>query len=205
MYLSKRSNGIYYIFYQNISGSKTCISTKSRIKKDALRFLSNFEVELKFRQQTKTIPITLKDFTDYYLRYSEKIHRAKTTTAFRNTFKFFLDYLGDPQLNEITQKDMSDYLQHRIQTSSIYQARKDLINISSAFTKAVQDKYMIENVCKGIKRLRIPEKQPLFYSEIDFQILLRTIDKEDLKGFNNFRCKYRIKANGIINIKLESG
>jgi integrase len=200
MYLSKRSNGNYYIFYQNIFGKKTCISTKCKLKQEALKFLSNFEVELKFRQQTKTIPITLKEFKNNYLKYSESIHREKTTGGFKNTFKFLIDYLGDIQLSEITQKRMNDYLQNRIETSSIYQARKDLINISSAFTKAVQDKYMLENACKGIKRFRIPERQPLFYSELDFEILLKVIDIDDLKDLIIFAANTGLRQMELLTL-----
>lgn len=200
MYLSKRSNGIYYIFYQNIFGKKTCISTKCELKQDALKFLSNFEAELKLRQQTKTIPISLKEFIFSFLKYSESIHREKTTGGFKNTFKFLINYLGDIQLSEITQKRINDYLQNRIETSSIYQARKDLINISSAFTKAVQDKYMVENVCKGIKRFRIPERQPLFYSELDFEILLKTIENEDLKDLIIFAINTGLRQMELLTL-----
>jgi hypothetical protein len=45
-------------------------------------------------------------------------------------------------LNELTTRTVEEYLQMRIQTSSIYSACKDHINLSSALTKAVKEGYL---------------------------------------------------------------
>ncbi len=42
MFLSKRNNGIYYIFYDTPEGKRVKVSTKARTKKETLKFLSNF-------------------------------------------------------------------------------------------------------------------------------------------------------------------
>jgi len=46
MYLSKRKE-IYYLYYPQQNGKMTCISTKTKYKSDALKFLSKFETEQK--------------------------------------------------------------------------------------------------------------------------------------------------------------
>jgi hypothetical protein len=40
--------------------------------------------------------------------------------------------------------------------------------LGSAFNKAIAEKHLLGNPCDGIKRFRIPEKQPLFFTETDF-------------------------------------
>ena len=73
------------------------------------------------------------------------------------------------------------FFQERITNTSIYAARKDYINLSSSFTKAIQDGYLKDNPCKMIKRFKIPEKQPLFFAEPEYQILLNAIDDKLVK------------------------
>ena len=46
MYLSKRKE-IYYLYYSQHNGKMTCISTKTKFKSEALKFLSKFETEQK--------------------------------------------------------------------------------------------------------------------------------------------------------------
>jgi len=43
MYLSKHKNGVYYVFYDQPNGKRTCASTGEKMKFDALKFLSNFD------------------------------------------------------------------------------------------------------------------------------------------------------------------
>ena len=65
MFLSKR-NGIYYVFYNNSRGKRTCISTKSKFKSDAIKFLVRFKDELKKRELNNVIPISLQYFINNF-------------------------------------------------------------------------------------------------------------------------------------------
>ena len=201
MFLSKRSNGIYYVFYVNSDRKKTCISTKTKKKSEAWIFLSNFRNELKERKLNKTIPTNLKDFVFEFLKYSESVHTPKTTTTFKTTFNFFLSYFGDIPLIDLTHKSINEYLQYRINSSSLYSARKDLINISSSLTKAVNDNYLLENPCKKIKRIKTPEKQPLFFSETDFEILLRNIDNKMMKALSILAVNTGLRQGELLSLE----
>ncbi len=181
MFLSKRENGIWYIFYQDVNGKKKMRSTRSKSKQIADKYLRIFEQKFLDTQLQKYIPITLKEFRWKYLLYSESIHTAKTNKGFKSSFKFILDYFGNVQLSEITSLKIEDYLQYRIRSSSLFAARKDFINLSSAFTKAVRDGYLLTNPFSKIKRLKIPERLPLFYSDQDIEKLLSAVEDEDLK------------------------
>ncbi len=62
-----------------------------------------------------------------------------------------------------------EFVEFRIKNPSIYQARKDLINLSSAFNWGIQKGYLLQNPCDSIKRLKPPQKLPLFFSEDEFE------------------------------------
>jgi len=203
MFLSKRKNGYWYIFYQNSNQKMTCISTKSKIKRDALLFLSNFRVELKQREANKVIPITISKFCFNFLKYSESVHTNKTTKVYKTTFNKLLEYFGDIQLSDISKSKIQSYFQDRVNNSSIYAARKDLICLSSAFNKAVDEKYLCENPCSDIKRFRIPEKQPLFFTEIDFKILLNAIDNKKIKDLVIFAVNTGLRQMEILALEWD--
>jgi len=62
MFLSKRSNGRYYVYYQQQNGKYTCVSTKTKFKAEASRFLTKFEKKIKGRNKDSLIHISLLDF-----------------------------------------------------------------------------------------------------------------------------------------------
>src|SRR5690606_34172057 len=73
--------------------------------------------------------------------------------------------------------------------------------LSSAFNKAVRDNYLLSNPCKGIRRFKLPEKQPLFYSQEDFEKLLNSIDDEDLKDLTIFAVNTGLRQMEMISLE----
>ena len=179
MYLSKRSNRNYYIHYTNLKGKKTCKSTGCKLKSEANKYLSSFEKEFNRLSDIGYSSIIFSRFSFEFLRTSEGIHSEKTTRDYKATFKFFRSYIGDPQLDQISIKLIADYIDYRIQSSSIYQARKDLINLRSAFGFAVRNEYIKKNPCENIRGIKLPEKQPLFFYKLEFNRFLDSINNED--------------------------
>lgn len=200
MYLSKRTNGIYYIFYPQPNGKKTCLSTGERSKSEALKFLSNFEAELKMRKKNSVIPISLKDFTFEFIKYSESIHSPNTTKVFITTFNKLEKFFGNPQLSELTPSRLNEYFTNRIK-KTIYPARKDLINISSALTYAIKQGYLMENPCQSFKRFKLPEKQPLFFNELQFDLLLNTIKEQDIKDLVVFAVQTGLRQMELLTLE----
>ena len=111
-----------------------------------------------------------------------------------------MKYFGNTQLIGITVPKLNDYFTHS-RKKSIYLARKDLINISSAFTYAVKQDYLKENPCKYFKRFKIPEKLPLFFTERELEILLRTIDEPELKGFVEFAVQTGLRQMELLTLQ----
>ena len=110
MFLSKRPNGYGYVFYNSLKGRKTCISTKTRIKREAFRFLSTFESEIKQRKVNQVIPIGLKEFSFQYLKYSESIHRPITTKSLKTIFNQLNSHLRKVELSDVITKNIKDFL-----------------------------------------------------------------------------------------------
>jgi integrase len=181
MYLSKHKNDFYYIYYKKQDGKRTKVATRTKFKSEALKFLSRFEKNLAQQVKLDFTKITLKDFAFQYLKHSESIHSPKTTRDYNQTFIFVQRYFGSLTIDTLTTKLMNNYIQHRIETSSIYQGRKDLINLKSAFNFAKKNNYLLNNPCDSIRRIKTPEKQPLYFLGAEFKRFLLSIDNNDFK------------------------
>ena len=126
------------------------------------------------------IPIQLQEFIIIYLRYSAHFHSYKTSKDFKAELNMLLKAFGNVYLIELTSKLLLEYLRMRGK-KSIYVHSKCLRYLKSVFNWAVQQQFLTENPCKNIKPIKLPEKQPLFISNSDFQTLLDAMDNKDLK------------------------
>lgn len=131
MFLSKR-NQIYYIYYVNKSGKRACISTKSPIKNDALKFLSNFKEELSKRELQKITPITFKDFRNSFRSYSALNRSYKTEKDYQSIFTKLMQFTGDIQISDITYNTITGYLKKR-REHSLETVSKDLRYLKCTF------------------------------------------------------------------------
>lgn len=203
MFLSKRKNGKYYIFYEGSNGKRTCISTKTKYKSEAVKFLSEFSEKLKQAEKRKYTEITLQDFRFEYLKYSESYHTWRTTINLKTTFNSLLKYFGNVSLSNLTKKLIEDYISYKLRTVSIYCARKDLINIKASLNWAVQNNYILENPSKPLKRIKPPERLPLFFSKNEFDKLLNVIDIDDIKDLTVFAVNTGLRQSELINLSYK--
>jgi len=201
MFLTKRPSGTYYLCYTQSNGKRTTRSTSTRIKKDALKFLVDFHNELSKEKKNKVTSISLSNFSWKFLKYSESVHTNKTLINFKRTFKYFIDYTGNLDLLEITRKNVLDYLDYRIRNPSIYQARIDLINLSSAFNRAINEGYLLINPCSKIKQFKLPQKAPKYFSEDEYQILLDSIKEKWFKNIVELAYNSGMRQMEILTLR----
>jgi len=201
MFLAKQPHGIYYLYYPKQDGKRGSISTKTKQKSEAHIFLTDFARQLAERKKQKTTPIALHRFALEFLRHSEALHTYWTHYTYKQTFRFLKKYFGDISLAELSAKEISGYIEHRINTASVYQARKDLINISAAFNWAISQGYLLDNPCKDVKKVKLPQKLPLFYSQADLQKLLAVIDNDDMRDLVVFAVNTGMRQMELIQLQ----
>ena len=202
MFLSKRPNGIYYIYYEGSNGKRTRKTTKCTLKKNALEYLSKFSEKLKAEKEREFIPISLKEFSFEYLKYSESYHTWKTTLTYKTTFNAILKYYGNIQLVELDRKRIEEYIQYKIRNVSIYCARKDIINIKASLNWGVDNGYLINNSSQSIKRIKPPERLPLYFSKNEFNKLMDSIEDNDLKDLVLFAVNTGLRQGELINLRF---
>ena len=201
MFLSKHSNGVYYIIFEKMNGKRGSKTTKEKLKTKALKKLGEFQARYEIEKNQKVIPIRLKHFNFNFLRTSEPYYTENTIKVYKSTFNSVLKHFGDIGITELTTQQIEAYLFKRIRETSVFAARKDLSNLSCAFNRAVRDGYLLTNPCKGIKRFRLPEKQPLFYSKEDYNKLIETIDNEDIKDITIVAINTGMRQGELITLE----
>ena len=203
MFLIKRSGGIYHLIYTQKDGTRTSVSTKTKLKSEAYKFLAEFSYTLQEQKAEKILLISLKDFTKEFLKHSEVVHTYWTNYTYKQTFGFFNKNIRKKILSDLTASDINKYIEYRIKNASIYQARKDLINISAAFNWAIIQGYLIENPCKNIKKIKVPQKLPLYYSQSDFEKLMEAITNEDIKDLVIFAVNTGMRQMELIKLQWD--
>jgi len=203
LFLSKRNNGYYYIYYLNEFEKRASISTRCKKKNEALKYLSDFKNQLILRKEKKVIPIALNKLFFEYLNYSEAVHSKNTLLTNKSAVNSFSKYFGNVMLCDLSQKRVSDYIQFRLKNRSPRLAQKMLAILSSIFNWAISKGYLYENFASGIKTPKPPQKQPIFFSEMDFLILLRTIDNSDIRDLVEFAVYSGLRQGELLNLTWE--
>ena len=94
-----------------------------------------------------------------------------------------------------------NFVEHRLRNVSNYTVRRDLADLSSAFNWGVYKNYLLENPCRGIKKPKLTEKLPLFFTEAEFITLLNSITNKDLKDLIHIAGLTGIRQNDLITLQ----
>lgn len=200
MFLSKRSNGYYYIYFDNNLGKRNKVSTNTKFKKEAYEFLTRFSKEYHSKYVSGIENINLETFTKEYYKFSTSIHRPKTTKEIKSILKEFSIFLNNPLLSKISGKGIRKYLVHKSKTSN-YTAQKHLAYLRSAFNYAKRNKYIETNPFNEIDNFRIPQKQPNYFSEKEYKILLGAVDNPQLKNIIEIAANTGMRQMEILTLK----
>jgi integrase len=109
-------------------------------------------------------------------------------------------YFGNISLTEFTQRNVEEFIQMKIRKVSLHTGRRHLINIKAMFSKAVAYGYLENNPTKNIKRIKPPERLPMFFTKEEFNKLLEVIDNQDWKDLVEFAVNTGLRQMEILNL-----
>ena len=180
MFLSKRSNGIYYLWYEDELGKPQKTSTRCRRKADALQFVKEFESN-QAERKVKLQRISLSLFKEDFLAYSSGVHTIKTQKHFAVAFREFLRVIGDLPLHRISSREIEEFLSIKKAEASSWTSRKYRTALASAFEKAREWNLIVENPFRKTLSPKVPEVTPVFLTQTQFQLILNLTQDQNLK------------------------
>ena len=109
MYLTKRSNGFYYLWFKNERGKRQKISTRCTYKADAIKFFQSFKRE-EYERIHNLRRKLLVEFTEEYLNFVEANLTKGTVRSYRATLKNLLSFVGNIPLTSFTPYHFDSYI-----------------------------------------------------------------------------------------------
>lgn len=182
MFLSKTTTGIYYIYYNNLeTGKRNKISCKTKLKSNALKFLSNFQNELRERNQKKINGIKLSEFQKLFLDKFQN-HSDKRKLTLKYLFDKLLKFWGDVNIKFLKSKQIESFLDSEYKTlkNSSFQLMQSDLKFIIQFAK--DGEYIpMDLKITWIKLKKKLEHLPLYFSQEDFLKLYNSIQTKGLK------------------------
>ena len=176
MFLHKRDNGIWYVWFYDKDGHKHKISTRSRLKSDALKYARSFE-----SSPAKKKSISFSEFISEYSKYSAAVHTSETKKVYLYCLNGLKDFVGNVDLDTIEVSHCEQFLAQKTRSTSIINARKYCQHLRSAFQTAAKWGRFKQNPFANVTKPKPPEKLPVFFTPESFRVFIGKVFDIDLK------------------------
>lgn len=203
MFLAKR-NHIYYIYFNcPNTGQRKKVSTKCRLKKDALTFLANFNITNHEKSIKANLPkLTVKEFSDKMLTYAAENFSPKTVEIYSRSFNKFISLIGNRIIDNLNINEVELFKSKRLAHGhSKYSINKELECLKASFNYGIKWKLFGNNPSIGVKMFATPEKEKLAFTQQEQDLLVNSIKDDKLYLLVLFALHTGCRLKEIINIQ----
>ncbi len=179
MYLTKSKRSPYYqlIYYRN--GKRTTISTKKKLKSEALKFLNEFAREGTNPPSEKSPPL-LSEFETKYIEDAAKSKSKSYLRSIQLSFRMLSKHIGNKSIEKIKPQEIDNFL------SLVYERSRSASGLyfrtlKAAFSKAVLWDYIDNNPFKGVKSPKQVTSFPIFITIEELNLILHYTKHQLLK------------------------
>ena len=200
MRLFKRGK-IWYV--ELARGKKRSLQTTD--KSEALKAFTKIKkaaILNKLIEYDKTI--SLGNFIEKYLEYSENFLSDNTTRITANSFKCLLKTIDKKTpLNQISQTEIQNFIQIRLREGiSKTTVNIDIRHLKAAFNRAVEWGYIKnQNPFKNIKPLKITKKSPNFLKIEDINKVRNVIESPQWKYLFDFYIYTGARRSEVLSLE----
>ncbi len=196
MFLSKRG-GVYYLWYTDNLGKRQKISTKSRLKSEALVFVREFRAET---DPARKKSLSFSAFVLEFQAYAKSTYQAGTCDLYRLAFEAFLQIIGDCTLRSITAYEIDRFksvLATRINPVTV---NIRLAKLKASLNTAKRWGLLDKNPFEGVRMVSVPEAIPIHLTEGEFRTLYLSIEEEWLRDVVLFAVLTGMRRGEIVNL-----
>jgi len=199
VYLTRRSNGFYYVVYWH-EGRRRWKTTHAHTKREALQAVRDLERTLRQRSTPKPLSIFIVEF----LEFASSSFRPSTLDLYRRTFAIFQKLHGDISLSSLTPRHIDAYKAARVREASPVTTNMELRALKAALATAVRWNLLAENPFQGVKQISRPDSPPVFLSRRDFQKLLDVLEQGWLRDLIVFAVATGMRRGEMLNLRWEN-
>lgn len=203
MFLSKRSNGFYYLFITDeITGKRKMISCKTKYKPEAMKFISQFKIKSKDLHKNNSVQVLhLSDLQREVLKYVSDNLRKSTCQIYIRVFNDMIRILGDKPLRLITISDIEKYKSFRLKEVAQTTINIELSTIKAIFNIGICFNWINSNPCNTIKKVSIPQKERLCFDETELALIVNNCKSDLMKSIIKFALHTGCRLNEILNVQ----
>lgn len=209
MFLFKNPNGYYYLYFNSeITRKRKKISCKTKLKSEAVKFLSDYRnnlscIETKKQQKEMNVHY-ISDLQTEVMKYVNDNFRKGTAGIYSTLFKNMLRiFKNDKPIRLLTSKDVEFYKSERLKEVSKSTVNIDLTTMKAVFNIAVKFSWIENNPSKNVSKFTISEKGILSFSGDEINLILNNIQDTELKNIVLFNLYTGCRINEILNIQLK--
>jgi integrase len=199
MFLSKHSNGIWYLFYTNSSGKRAKVSTRCTHKTDALKFLQGFKQDEHLRRQNAKRKLC-SEFWEEFLTYAQANFSQATVVLYKYALRLFFEIVGNKSLIDYSPRDFDLYKTFRQKYVKALTVNIELKTLRAFFNVAVRWR-LLDKSPFDIGFVPIPEKSPVYLTGQDFEKLLAVVKENWLKEIIVFAVSTGLRRGELLNLK----
>lgn len=198
MFLSKVGK-IYHIYFTNPNtGKRTKISTKEKTKRNALRYLYNFGN----KQRPKNVKKSLVEFKLEILQYAKIQYAKSTIDLFKRSLDNLISINGNIMANYLQNLHIEKYKAERLlKGASRTTVNMEFRALRSMFNTGITLKLLENNPCVGVKKLSVPEKEILAFTEKEIFELLSCIVDQPLRSIVQTALYTGGRINELLNLQ----
>lgn len=193
------------MYFTNVlTGKYTRITTRTKSKPEATKFLSDFQNNLKEKKFIKdTTVLYLSDLKTEVLKYVDDNLEKSTANLYRTVFLHLDRIIGSKALRLINNADIENYKNVRSGEVRKATVNKDLNTLKAIFNIAIKFDWIKTNPVNKVRKLSIPQKEYLCFDITQIKLILNNIENVNIKHFIMFALLTGCRLNEIINLQIK--
>ena len=199
MFITLTKKSPFYQLVYDIDGKRTSISTKTKSKTEAYKFLVEFQKQLD-QPIEKIKSIKLFAFRDEYLSYIQQSKTKHYIRSVKLSFSQFTYVVVDIPLTNISTRLIDQFISE-VYSRSPHAAKLYYATLKAAFSKAIHWNYLNDNPFKKIKAPKVPKSFPAFISENELLEILDNIPNQLMKNIFTTAFYTGMRIGELLNMK----
>jgi integrase len=203
-YITKRSNGFFYIGWREENGRRCWKSTKCTRRFDALQFLGNFQRKMEVEHVTSAILLS-RFFSDIFTPEHGTALRKTTMQTYQLAVRTFIATCGDRHIHTYTPDNVEEFKQKRLLAKATPAATNVYLrNLMAVFSFAVKKELLPKNIFHMSQLFKLPKQPPSYIQREDFSKLIEHTNKQLLKDVFTFAAATGLRSGEIQNLKWQN-
>lgn len=205
-FLSRCYKKKFYIYFTNpVSGKRTKLSTKTKIRTEAEIIFRRFKLQSGLESDNLTFNANKKisDLLELILQSNSNRKAASTISLYKLAFGHFVRIIGDKPLSSITRYECDKFINELIVGREKSTVNVYFRNMRTALNLAIEYGLITQNPFKSIKELATPENTRPRITYEELKALFEVIDNELFLRIAKFAILTGMRLGEIAHLQWE--